>query len=213
MLNARPSKSPKQPRPPAPTTRRERRLQAASASPTTRLNNWVRLDARKRLPLPGTMSLKTAAREKEMVKLVSMRAPHVECVLHMHQLFGMQEHAVHALRLRVEKELRDLERESTVMNRQRAVQRLLGWLAEAAVDRSWNAVHGLENVLAKLQGTYEPQTLNVNVDGVIKASVEAVVSGFTTEQLESILATGELPGERPKQIVETTAEVVPAKRA
>lgn len=191
-------------------------------SPKQRLDRSMRqkkakdeffLASKRKEPKPlhvlGRMSIKAAAREREMVKLVVLRVPYLESVLRMNQLFDMSESASTQLRVKVEKELLAFERESTSMSRQRAVQRLLGWLEEAVKDRSWTAVHGLENVIAKLQGTYEPTMVNVNVDGVIKASVEAVVSGFTAEQLEALLTTGELPGERPKkQLVQTTAEPV-----
>lgn len=139
-----------------------------------------------------------ASRRAAILGLLSNHVDRDEIVLQMRGRFNgsrlndgtqttsMTKAAVHRLVREVESQFHELDKEQLPLVRQKQIARIRDDIRLARKDKSWNAVAALERLLAQVQGTLEPPTLNINVNAEIRDSVSGVLAQMTPEAIEQL---------------------------
>lgn len=71
------------------------------------------------------------------------------------------------------------------LNKEAAERRLMKYIRTCSDKQKWSDVSKFENLLADIQGTKDPITINVNM--AITSAMYNVIGGMTAEQLQSSL--------------------------
>lgn len=71
------------------------------------------------------------------------------------------------------------------MNKQAAVQRIIGHIMKCRDAKDWANVARFENLLADMQGTKEAVTINVNM--TVTGALMNVIGGMSNEQMQDAL--------------------------
>lgn len=106
----------------------------------------------------------------------------------MREEFGMTpsatKRAIDAVRRRWTEE----ERENRAHYKAMAQRRIYGHIAEARKAANFASVAQLERLLAEIQGTREPEALQISVDATVSEAALSVISGLTRERIEALVA-------------------------
>lgn len=169
------------------------------ASPAPEPHGWERPGTRR----PAASPQELHDRRKVMLQLLASGIDGREIVHVMTRKHGMTATAVKQLRVRMERELCEEDREMVPLVRAKQVRRLHAHIARAVGDKSWNAVASLERLLAGVRGTLEPVLISVNVDATVREAVTLVLGSLDQTSMRALIDGTDLHG---RSVLDTTSE-------
>ena len=127
----------------------------------------------------------------------------------MHERHGMTVSMVRSAASRVRKRWADEERDNRPSYKAAAMRRLMGHIAAARGKDNYAAIAQLERLLAEMQGTREPEVVNLNVETSLPEAAMRVIAQLSPERFQALVLEQRKLRElaAAKSVVETTGEV------
>jgi hypothetical protein len=101
---------------------------------------------------------------------------------------GMKSSSVNTYIDRIRERWAEEERGSRPYYKQQAIRRIYGHISQARAEKNWSAIAQLEKLLADIQGTKEPITVQIDVDATVKEAALHVIANLTPERRQALIA-------------------------
>lgn len=133
----------------------------------------------------GRTPAETARIRRTVEEMLSHNLPTEEIAQAMQGEFKLNANQTRNLIHRVRKAWRDTDAERRSDYKLAAQKRLLKTIAAARAKQDFGAVATLERLLADIQGTKEPERIQIDVNATVRSAVEVSLAQMTAEQIRA----------------------------